>query len=127
MSIPNKEMTHYIDNNIPDNTAIKYNVTNILIFSIISLLDLNNTSNATPLPVNNPDIQEDKLIILFIYNSVIITDEPQLGINPIKLVKNTDNILLLLNKLSNNSSPPQANIMFNINVTIKIKPNILKV
>ena len=60
---------------------------------------LNNTTKATPLPVNKPDISEENGIILFKYNSVIITDAPQLGIRPIKLVISGEKILFLLKML----------------------------
>ena len=88
------------------------------VFGQIFLFDLNNIIIATPLPVSNPAIVDDSDSMLFKYNSVITTDDAQFGINPIKLVKNGVNILLLLNKLLNNSSPPIYIVMFNIKVII---------
>jgi len=90
---------------IPENTPSEYSNRSIFIFSFMFLLLLNNTSNAVPLPVNNPDISDAKFIALFRYNSVNITLAPQFGINPIKLVINGPNIVFFRNNFDKYVSP----------------------
>ena len=77
-----------ISNNNPLTTPIKYTKERILKFSFKSLLVLNNTKIATPLPVSSPAIIDEKEIISFKYNSVNTIDAPQFGIRPIRLAKN---------------------------------------
>jgi hypothetical protein len=60
---------------------------------------------ATPLPDNNPATVGPIEIILFRYNSVIITEDAQLGISPIIPVIKEVNILLFNNMFDNFSSP----------------------
>lgn len=66
-------------------------------FSFLSLLFLINTNREEPLLVRRPPIRAPNDMVPFKYNSVNITLAAQLGINPIKLVMNGDNILLFNN------------------------------
>ena len=56
----------------------------IFIFSFTFLFDLNSTRIPIPEPTNKPAIIEPKLIKFDRYNSVIITEPAQFGINPNK-------------------------------------------
>lgn len=60
---------------------------------------------ATPLPVSKPAIILPKLIILFRYNSVIMTLDAQFGINPIRDVMNGAKRLSFSNKVDRYSLP----------------------
>ena len=91
---------------IPLMTPIPYTINSIFKLSLILLLVLNNTNIATPLPDSNPAIVAPNVITLFIYNSVISTDAPQLGIKPIIQVINGENILFFNKILDSSSSPP---------------------
>ena len=103
----------------PDMEPRKYSSTIINIFSLIFLLSLNSTNMAVPLPVSRPLINELKLIALFKYNSVSITLEPQVGINPIKLVINGPNSVFFRNIFDSKSSPKYVNSMLIIRIVIR--------
>ena len=111
-------------NIIPQILAIVSNNIKIKMFSLRFLFCLNRISIPTPEPDNNPDRQLPKLIILFKYNSVIITLAAQLGISPKILVIMGVNILLLLTKLIINFSSIKA---FKIIFIIRINDAIFKV
>ena len=64
-------------------TPIAYKIPTIFKFSFIPLFILNKTASPTPAPTNNPEIKVATDIISFKYICVIITDDAQLGINPI--------------------------------------------
>ena len=112
---------------IPTRTPIKYKVTSIKTFSLKFLLFLNKSNKATPLPVNNPDIDVPKLITFSKYNCVNITLEPQLGINPISDPKNGPNIVFFINTLLIISLPIYKNKIFKQKLTIKINSKIFNV
>ena len=92
-------------NIIPDMTPIAYSRTVILIFSLTPLFVLNNTASPTPAPTNSPAIIVPTDIIFSKYICVIITDEAQFGIKPIKPDIIGPNIGLSSIKLAMVSSP----------------------
>ena len=70
-------------------------------FSFMFLFVLNSINNPIPAPVNNPESVAPRVIVLFIYNSVISILAPQFGISPTKLDKKYENIVFFMNKLLN--------------------------
>ena len=80
-------------------------------------------------PVEEDVVKEEtpKEIIPSKYNLLIIIEDPQLGIRPIKLVKNGPKILFFIKILVKASLPTYSNKTFKIKVMIIRKTNIFKV
>ncbi len=96
-------------------------------FSFLFLLFFIRTNSEDPLLVRSPPIREASVIVLFRYNSVIITLDPQFGIRPIRLVMNGDSSLFVNNVFDIKLSPSKVNIIFSIRVIMNIKRVILMV
>lgn len=96
-------------------------------FSFLFLLFFIRTNSEEPLLVRSPPIREASVIVLFRYNSVIITLAPQFGIRPIRLVMNGDSSLFVNNVFDIKLSPSKVNIIFSIRVIMNIKMVILMV
>ena len=80
----NKFFFYSINNNkYPTKLAIKNNNKVIKKLFLILLLSLYKYTRPSPALQIKPDIVAAKVKVLLIYNSLIITDEAQFGINPI--------------------------------------------
>ena len=99
----------------------------IFIFSLIFLFDLNNTKIPIPEPTNKPAIIEPKVIKLFKYNSVIITEPAQFGINPTNAETNIPTKGTLAITFAILSFPIKYIAVFITNVITTINTNILTV
>ena len=91
------------------------------------LFVLNSINNPIPAPVNSPDSVAPRVIVLFIYSSVISILAPQFGISPTKLDKKYENIVFFMNRFSKKDSPRYSNIIFIPNENIIINNVILNV
>ncbi len=93
---------------IPVIVPNKNNSISIFMFSFMFLFILNSINIPAPAFTNNPAINEPKAIISDKYNSVIITDEAQFGINPISAAiigSNIDASCIIFFKVSSPTIP----------------------
>lgn len=72
----------------PTNVLMATKIPSTIAVSFLSLFLVNNINSPRPPAVDNPAINEPKLIVCLIYNRVIATDTAQLGINPSNDTKN---------------------------------------
>ena len=91
----------------PDTKEVKINEVKIPIFSFILIFPFNKKIIPRPALTNNPDNNAPKERVPTIYNSANITDEAQLGINPMIRANKGATYLLISKNFPRVSSPSQ--------------------